>query len=110
MMFRKEERAGPCCTLVALTEGESFDIVLATAPSGLEALRRLVRRWDLLSEVKRRALLRQFLVPDRCKVQDLPAGLEKMGRTGLTETRGANRVEQRQQPLVRTSRQPHLKP
>ena len=77
MMFRKEERAGPCCTLVALTEGESFDIVLATAPSGLEALRRLVRRWDLLSEGKRRVLLRQILVPDRCKLQDLPAGLEK---------------------------------
>ena len=26
---------------------------------------------------KRRALLRQLLVPDRCKRQDLPAGLEK---------------------------------
>ena len=63
--------------LLAFTECESFDIVLGSAPSGLEALRRLVRRWDPLSGGKRRALLRQILVPDRCKLQDLPAGLEK---------------------------------
>jgi len=63
--------------LLALTEGESFDIVLGAAPSGLEALRRLVRRWDPLSGGRRRALLRQILVPERCKLQDLPAGLEK---------------------------------
>ena len=44
--------------LLALTESESFDIVLGAAPSGLEALRRLVRRWDPLSGGKRRALLR----------------------------------------------------
>ena len=30
-----------------------------------------------LSGGKRRALLRQILVPDRCKLQDPPAGLEK---------------------------------
>ena len=34
----------------------------------------VVRRWDPLSERKRRA---QILLPDRCKLQDLPAGLEK---------------------------------
>ena len=63
--------------LLALTESESFDSVLGVAPSGLEALRRLVRRWDPPSGGKRRALRRQILVPDRCKLQDLPAGLEK---------------------------------
>ena len=63
--------------LLALTESESFHIVLGTAPSGLEARRHLVRRWVPLSGGKRRALLRQILVPDRCKLQDLPAGLEK---------------------------------
>ena len=67
--------------LLALTESGSFDVVLGAAPSGLEALRRLVRRWDPPSGGKRRALLRQILVPDRCKQQDLPAGLE-VGRTG----------------------------
>ena len=63
-------------TLLALTESESFDIVHGAAPSGLEALRRVVPRWDPLSG-KRRALLRQSLVPDRCKLQDHPAALEK---------------------------------
>ena len=47
--------------LQALTESESFDVVLGAAPSGLEALRRLVRRWDPLSGGTRRALLRQNL-------------------------------------------------
>ena len=60
-------------TFLAVTESESFDIVLGAAPSGLEALRRLVRRWDPLSG-KRRALLRQSLVPE---LQDHPAALEK---------------------------------
>ena len=45
--------------------------VLGAPPSGLEALRRLVRRWDPLSEGKRRALPRQILAPDRCKLQHL---------------------------------------
>ena len=46
--------------LLALTGSESFDSVLGVALLGLEALRRLVRRW-----------------PDRFQLQDLPAGLEK---------------------------------
>lgn len=72
-----EKNAQLHVALLALTEGESFDIVLGAAPSGLEALRRLIRRWDPLSGGKRRVLLRQILVPDRCKLQDLPAGIEK---------------------------------
>ena len=32
-----------------MTDSESFDVVLGAAPSGLKALRRLVRRWDPLS-------------------------------------------------------------
>ena len=40
-------------------------------------MRRSVRRWDPLSGGKGRAPLRQIFVPDRCKLQDLPAGLEK---------------------------------
>ena len=47
--------------LSALTESESFDIFVGAAPSLLEALRRLVRRWDPLSGGKRRAFLRQIL-------------------------------------------------
>jgi hypothetical protein len=63
--------------LLSLTEGESFDIVLGAAPSGFEALRRLIRRWDPLSGGRRRALLRQILVPDRAKLGELPLALER---------------------------------
>ena len=63
--------------LLALTESEIFIFVLGAATSGLEALRRLVRRWHPLSGGTRRGLLPQSLVPDRCKVQDLPTRLEK---------------------------------
>ena len=59
--------------LLAKTESESFHLVFGALPSGLEALGRLVRRWDPLSG----ALLRQILVPDWCQLQDLPAGLDK---------------------------------
>ena len=68
--------------LLALTESESFDIVLGAAPSGLEALRRLVRRWDPPSGGRRRALLRQILVPDQCKLQRPSRRTCEMGRTG----------------------------
>ena len=37
----------------------------------------MVRRWDPLSGGKHSTPLRQILVPDRCKLQDLPAGLAK---------------------------------
>ena len=37
----------------------------------------MVRRWDPQSGGRRRALLRQILVPDRCKLQDLPGRLEQ---------------------------------
>ena len=50
--------------LLALTGSERF------APSGPEALRRWVRRWDPLSGGT-------ILVPDRCKLQDLSARLQK---------------------------------
>ena len=60
-----------------MTKGQSFNIAFGAAPSSLEALRRLIRRWDPLSGGKRRALLRQILVADRCELQDFPAGLQK---------------------------------
>ena len=62
---------------LVLIGSESFDIVLGAAPSGLGALRLVVRRWDRPSGGKRTAVLRQILIPDRCNLQDLPVGLEK---------------------------------
>ena len=64
--------------LLSLTENESFDIVLGATPLGVEALRRLVRRWHPLSGGKRAALLRQILVSDQCKLKDLLAELKKL--------------------------------
>ena len=66
--------------LLALTE--SCDIVLGAVPSGLESLRRLVRRWDPLSGGKRGARLRQILVPDRCNLQDLSRRTQEVEGTG----------------------------
>ena len=62
---------------LVLTESKSFDIVREEAPSGLEALRRLVRLWDPLSGGKRFAHMRQILLSARCRLQDLRAGFEK---------------------------------
>ena len=64
----------------ALTECESFDIALGPARSGLEALRRFVRRWDPLRRGIRTALLRQVPVPYRCKLQYLPDKWEELVR------------------------------
>ena len=63
--------------LLALTESESFDVVLGAAPSGLEPSRLLVRRWDPLIGGKHRAPLRYswLEIDANCKI--IPAGLEK---------------------------------
>ena len=88
-----------------LTESESFDVVLGAAPPGLEALRRLVRRWDPLSGGKRRARATKswFWIDANYKIfpQDL-----RNGKNWSAD----NRVERRQQLLMRTPIQPHLKP
>ena len=64
--------------LLAWTQGESFDIVLGAALSGLEALRRLVRRWDPLSGGKRRehfCAKYWFQIGANCKI--FPEGLKQ---------------------------------
>ena len=83
--------------LQALTEGESYDLVLsAGSGNGVEALRRLVRRWDPASGGKRRALLKQVLNPDRATLATLPARLEKWeALTRRFERRRANGGPQR---------------
>ena len=50
-----------------LTEGESFDIVLGATPHSVEALRRLIRRWDPASGGRRRVILRRIVQPERAK-------------------------------------------
>ena len=59
-------------TLMALTEDESQDIVIgAGSGNGLEAWRKLGRRWDPVVAGRKRALLKQIISPERCKLDQL---------------------------------------
>ena len=58
--------------LMALTEDDSQDIVIgAGSGRGLEAWRKLSRRWDPIAAGRKRVLLKQIISPDRCKLEDL---------------------------------------
>ena len=63
--------------LQSLTEGESFDIVLGATPHGIEALRRLIHRWDPASGGRRCVILRQIVQPGRAKLNELPGAIER---------------------------------
>ena len=56
---------------------ESFDIVLGATPHGVEALRRLICRWDPASGGHRRVILRQIAQPEKAKLAELPGKTEK---------------------------------
>ena len=59
-------------TLMALTEDESQDIVIgAGSGNSLEAWRKLGRRWDPVVAGRKRALLKQIISPERCKLDQL---------------------------------------
>jgi len=58
--------------LMALTEDESQDVVIgAGSGNGLEAWRKLGRRWDPVVAGRKRALLKQIISPERCKLEQL---------------------------------------
>ena len=58
--------------LVSLTEDESQDIVVGAGPGrGAESWRKLFKRWDPVVAGRRRALLRQIISPERCKLEEL---------------------------------------
>ena len=98
--------------LLALTESESFGIVLVAAPPGLEALRRMVRRWDPLQWRKTQSASATqfwFQIGANCKI--LPAGLEKWRGTSArryerSKSRGTTTAALDDQ----ASRQLHFKP
>ena len=86
-----------CCTVT----GKAAAAVLAqdrVAPSGLEALRRLVCRWILSVEESAEPFCEKswFQIGVNCKIfpQD-----SSSGRNWFADTKGADRAEQRQQPL-----------
>ena len=70
--------------LMTLVEGESFDILVGSGSGeGLEAWRRLHKRWDSLTTGRARGLLREILSPGRAKLVELQGAVERPG--GLDE-------------------------
>ena len=64
--------------LMTLVEGESFDILVgAGSGEGLEAWRRLHKRWDPLTTGRARGLLREILSLGRAKLVELQ-GVERL--------------------------------
>ena len=65
--------------LSALTDGESFDVVMsAGGDHGFESWRKLHRRWDPHTAGRARSLLRGILSPSRVKLLDLMGSIERM--------------------------------
>ena len=65
--------------LSALTEGESFDIVMsAGGDHGFESWRKLHGRWNPYTAGRARSLLREMLLPTRAKLPELMCAIEKM--------------------------------
>ena len=64
--------------LMTLVEGESFDILVGSGSGeGLEAWRRLHKRWDPLTTGRARGLLREVLSPGRAKLVELQGAVER---------------------------------
>ena len=65
--------------LSALTEGESFDIVIsAGGDHGFESWRKLHGRWNPYIAGRARSLLREILSPTQMKLPELMGAMEKM--------------------------------
>ena len=70
--------------LSALTDGESFDVVMsAGGDHGFESWRKLHRRWGPYTAGRARSLLREILSPLRVKLPEL-MGHRKDGRSRET--------------------------
>ena len=65
--------------LSALTEGESFDIVMsAGGDHGFESWRKLHGRWNPYTAGRAQSLLREILSPTQVKLPELMGAIEKM--------------------------------
>ena len=65
--------------LMTLVDGESFDIFVGSGSGeGLEAWRRLHKRWDQLTTGRARGLLREILSPGRAKLVELQGAVERL--------------------------------
>ena len=63
--------------LLQLTEGEPNDVVSNSRDHGLEAWRKLTRRWDPSTGGRARAILKNIISPGRTSLQDLAGSLER---------------------------------
>ena len=64
--------------LVALTDGESNDIVIGAGnANGAEAWRKLHRRWDPATGGRKCNLLKSIINPPKCKTEELSGCLER---------------------------------
>ena len=63
--------------LMQVTEGEANDIVCNSGGAGLEAWRKLTRRWNPLTGSRLRNLLRHVISPGRASLTELPGALER---------------------------------
>ena len=72
--------AGQLCTvLMTLVEGESLDILVGSGSGeGLQAWRRLHKRWDPLTTGRARGLLNEILSPGRAKLVELQGAVERL--------------------------------
>ena len=64
--------------LSALTEGESFDIVMSAGDHGFESWRKLHGRWNPYTAGRARSLLREILSSTQAKLPELVGAIEKM--------------------------------
>ena len=65
--------------LSALTESESFDIVMsAGGDHGFESWRKLHGRWNPYTAGRARSLLREILSPSRVKLLEMMGAIERM--------------------------------
>ena len=65
--------------LTALTDGESFDVVMsAGGDHGFESWRKLHRRWGPYTAGRARSLLREIVSPPRVKLPELMGAIERM--------------------------------
>ena len=82
--------------LMQMAEGEANDIVCNSSGMGLEAWRKLTRRWNLLAGSRLRSLLRLVTSPGRASFTELPGVLERWRNrfrsTGILRT-NRDRVE-----------------
>ena len=78
--------------LVQLTEYEANDVVCNSGQVGLEAWRKLHRRFDPLTGGRIRNLLRSILSPGRAKLADLAGALERWEEQIAKYTRSKNQL------------------